>query len=263
MIHNQMSNKLEPSLGDKVLTTTNYTQFRHVCGNRAIRSVTVKDLKKRLSTEGQRDPIKVNADMGVIDGQHRLEACRELGIPVKYIIDQDATIDTARSLNTSQHPWKATDFIASYAETGNENYVRVQKFMKETGLAFRIALKALCPNIIGAEQLAKEGKLVVTNEDVTKGREIFAFWHKFTCLSRDSDQIRNIYLVLLFLMNRPEVDLKRLERSLLKNGVKPFHGMDGAVREINESYNIGAPKAKKLDFAPLYADYLDRRRHNR
>lgn len=251
-----------PTYG-RVLSTSNYDIFNRLPGNRPINQENVRRLKKDIAEHGLHTPIEVNEELAVADGQHRLQACRELGIPVEYIFKKGASIETARALNTTQRPWRATDFIGSYAETGNKNYVRIQQFMEETGLAFRIALKALCPNVVGAEQLAKEGKLIITEKDVAAGKKVFEFWRKFDCLSRDADQIRNIYLVLLFLMDSPEVDLKRLEKSLLKHGVNPFHGMDGGVREINATYNLGAPRAKKLDFMHIYEAYKDRRRHNR
>lgn len=246
------------------METLDYDSFKTARGNRLLNPLHIERLVDSISKHGYRGaPIVVTPNMTVIDGQHRLAACRKLGVPVPYIVDKGANIETARVLNISQRAWKATDFIASYATTGNENYVRLQKFMQETGLAFRLAVKALRPDLSGAEQLAKAGQLVVTANDVAAGKEVWEFWRQFDCLSRDSDQIRNIRLVLLFLKNRPEIDMERLKKSLLKYGVKPFHGLEGAVREINEAYNIGASKAKKLDFAPLYADYLDKRRHNR
>ena len=246
------------------MKTSRYEDFKIAEGNRTINLAHLKRITESIEKHGYRGaPIVVSGDMTIIDGQHRYAACKELGIPVPYVIDKGATIETARTLNASQRAWRATDFVASYAATGNENYVRLHKFMESTGLAFRLAIKALRPDLTGAEQAAKEGTLVISSTHFKQGIELNNFWRRFDCLSRDSDQIRNIRIALAFLINCPEVDKTRLEKTLLKNGVKPFHGLDGAIREINEAYNIGAAKSKKIDFTPLYAAYLDKRRHNR
>jgi hypothetical protein len=49
--------------------------------------------------------------MYIVDGQHRLEACRELKIPVYYIIDEKAQEDDLIHLNTVRSNWTLPDYV--------------------------------------------------------------------------------------------------------------------------------------------------------
>ena len=45
---------------------------------------TVDKLKKSIKNQGLMNPIMVNQKLEIIDGRHRLKACEELGVAVKY-----------------------------------------------------------------------------------------------------------------------------------------------------------------------------------
>lgn len=76
-------------------------------------------------------PILVTADGIVLDGQHRLEAARRLGVPIWYTIAQDTTIYDVRSLNTDRDKWGADDVLHFHASQGNEEYIYIQKVVLE------------------------------------------------------------------------------------------------------------------------------------
>ena len=44
----------------------------------------VDKLKKSIKNQGLMKPIMVNQKLEIIDGRHRLKACEELGVAVKY-----------------------------------------------------------------------------------------------------------------------------------------------------------------------------------
>lgn len=246
------------------MKTTRYEDFKIAIGNREINPSHVKQLKDSIAKNGYHGaPIVVSGDMTIIDGQHRFTACKELGIPVPYMIDKEASIETARYLNCSQKAWGANDFVKSFASTGNQNYVRLQQFMKTSGLPFRMAVIALRNDLSGAEAFAKAGEQIITEEHVQKGLELNAFWQRFRHLTVSTDMFNNMCRVLTFLSKSPEVDKKRLEKNLLKNGLKPFHNIDGAVREINAAYNCGGPASGKKDFTALYAAYKNSQRRSK
>ena len=71
-----------------ITSTNNYDQFVLLGNNRDVREGHVKAIMRSLEKNGNwtlRRPIDVNESFHVIDGQHRLEACTRLGIPVGYI----------------------------------------------------------------------------------------------------------------------------------------------------------------------------------
>lgn len=71
----------------KVEVTHDYKKFRFIRGNRII----VKSKVKKLIDSYNAGlnlfpfcPILINKDFYIIDGQHRLTACKELGTPIHF-----------------------------------------------------------------------------------------------------------------------------------------------------------------------------------
>lgn len=114
-----------------VRETTDYNQFRLIVGNREVKEQNVKSIVNQIAQRGQTIPILVNERLQVIDGQHRLEACRRLNIPVKFIIDKKANLDDVVSTNIVGQKWNFEDFVNRYAIQGNADYLELQKLISE------------------------------------------------------------------------------------------------------------------------------------
>lgn len=240
------------------MKTTRYEDFKFLKGNRAVDRNHVENLMKSIAEHGYHGaPIVVAGDMTIIDGQHRFAACKGLGIPVPYIIDKDATLETTRYLNVTQRRWAGKTFATSFADEGNENYIRLQTFMKETGTQYRYALKALCPDLPGKEQIARDGKLIITDEQVKRATEIATFWNRFKSLCHGAGDAYNSFRnATLILMRHPKIDIALLAEKLEKYGLNPYRDMEGCIRELGITYNYKTLKGKKVDFSAVYADYL-------
>ncbi|MBF9222525.1 ParB N-terminal domain-containing protein [Hymenobacter ruricola] len=52
-------------------------------------------------------PLDVTANLGVIDGQHRLAAARLLGLPIFYRVSSELGGQHIASLNTTSKNWQA------------------------------------------------------------------------------------------------------------------------------------------------------------
>lgn len=112
--------------------TSNYKMFRILPDNRPISRAHVQDLIKSFQENPdliELRPILVNDDMEVVDGQHRLEACKAVGIAVPYQIVPHLTIETAQLMNALQRPWRLIDFIHSYAGSGRPEYQQLERWM--------------------------------------------------------------------------------------------------------------------------------------
>jgi hypothetical protein len=108
-------------------STTDYRQFKLMGGNRAVDYNHVKRLKGEMEIDPDMfssEPMVVNENMYVVDGQHRLKAAEELNLPVYYIVRKGATVDMARRMNVTQKSWQLMDFAKSFAEGGNMDYVQ-------------------------------------------------------------------------------------------------------------------------------------------
>lgn len=118
-----------------IWTTTNYTLFGFIGGNRNVNKTNLKKITESIS----RKHIKTNAvicvyddsdpkhPLKIVDGQHRFEACVELNLPVSYVIDDSLSINDILNditlLNTASKEWDVSDFMNSEAQKGNQNYI--------------------------------------------------------------------------------------------------------------------------------------------
>ena len=118
-----------------IFITQNYSMFGHIGGNRNLDNSNLNKIKQSISKKH----IKTNAvicildtddaiqPLKMVDGQHRFEACKELNIPVSYVIDDTLTMASILNditlLNTASKEWDVSDFMNSEAQKGNQNYV--------------------------------------------------------------------------------------------------------------------------------------------
>jgi len=120
----------------QIYETQNYDMFSLINGNRPIEKDRVKRLQKQIKQFGLKNPILLTKDKSVMDGQHRLKACENLGMPVKYVFDNilssdDKILDLIRAINKDQKNWTSVNIGNSYAVSeDNSDYVRYMDLFK-------------------------------------------------------------------------------------------------------------------------------------
>lgn len=129
-----------------IKSETNYRAFKFIKGNRPIVESKVKKLIEAV--EGglnlfQYCPVLVNKEMYVIDGQHRLEACKRLKLPVYYCMVKDITLAQIAKLNSAQNKWKIDDFFNCFIETGNKEYKTLHLFAEKWSLSTNVAAQLM------------------------------------------------------------------------------------------------------------------------
>jgi|TARA_R110000824_G_scaffold8599_1_gene38919 hypothetical protein len=127
----------------KVMYETNLSKFSKLDDNRDIDKKHVAMLAISIKKYGQLMPIVVNEALEVIEGQHRLEACMELGIPVAYIISIKASSKDVAIMNNSQKGWKNKDFLKHFSHKKHSNcgeYKKIVKFFNTYSLPFSIGI---------------------------------------------------------------------------------------------------------------------------
>lgn len=106
-----------------VYQTRNYDQFKVLDGNRGVSDGRVTKIKKSIREVGYiPSPIIVNENYEVIDGQGRLQACRELNEPVAFVRIPGIGIKECISMNINQTNWRLVDYIQSYSDRGEVSY---------------------------------------------------------------------------------------------------------------------------------------------
>jgi hypothetical protein len=123
----------------KLKRTLKYSRFKINESNRIINTRHVNDLKKKISIKNllHSNPITVNSDYEVLDGQHRLEAAKQLGLPIYYIVDDYMDVKDIAVINSTSKGWKLDDYLHHYKTeekaAGNENgqYAQLAEFAEK------------------------------------------------------------------------------------------------------------------------------------
>jgi hypothetical protein len=121
----------------RIKHTREYSLFKTQTGNRPISERRVLELADAIKKKNllHLNPIIVNYNYEVIDGQHRLQAAMAANVAI-YYVQHDLCLEDTKNLNVSQCAWKASDFIQSYAELGNENYQYLMELKERFGLPY-------------------------------------------------------------------------------------------------------------------------------
>jgi hypothetical protein len=140
---------------EKLFKTYNYKQFIFITGNREIdRNNLIRVINLITEIGYQKIPIQVkvmeDGTLGVVDGQHRLEAIRifekgnfeDYGIkekeiegfktkklPIYYIILDNAPLSIIPQINGTKR-WSISNFIKSHEATGNIHYKKLLTIQK-------------------------------------------------------------------------------------------------------------------------------------
>ena len=120
------------ALPDVTYQTSDYDQFHLLPENRVVDRQHVRKLVVMIGENNllRERPLVVTADLGIIDGQHRLEAARELGLPVYYKIGQQLSEADITTLNVAQKNWGGTDYLHYWKVKGNPAYQALTAFMQ-------------------------------------------------------------------------------------------------------------------------------------
>lgn len=101
-----------------VKVSTNYDAFKFYSCNRAISPAHVNRLiiDVTFPKKYRLNPITVDKDLRIIDGQHRYKACQMLGLPIYYIVDNEGNSEDIKLRNSQQTQWDNNDFLYFHAQ---------------------------------------------------------------------------------------------------------------------------------------------------
>lgn len=230
-------------------TTGDHSSFKLLEGNRDVVQARVNKIKESILKVGYvTSPIIVNEKMEVIDGQGRLEALKQLGRPVDYIVVPGASIKECISLNLHNTSWGLNDFIKSYATKGNENYIRLNNLLASYP---HLSLEVVGYVLFGSRitgKIYKSGKINVSESAYESAKSVLDYFNKFyPYLAKRSTFRKNyFYFALNFAYHHPEIDNNKLfdkfvdQYSLLCSPANAKQGLS----IIEELYNGGKTRKK-------------------
>lgn len=249
----------------KIYVTNDYDMFKQLEGNRPVKNGRVIKAIESIQEFGWlTDPILVNENFEVIDGQGRLEALRRLEMPVEFIIENGIGIKACQGLNRYQKNWSTMDYIDSYIADGNENYIWLKEMLREyKGLTntviFSVATSGGASSSMGAADHFKAlegGGLVVSETDRKKTDSALFYLSRFVdTASHLGGRKDKFYSAVMFLYLLEGIDIERL-CTVINNarydGMVSSSTVEGYLQQFEKLYNKGLVKAKRVDMMHEY-----------
>lgn len=117
----------------ELLTTSKYDLFVSYEHQRKIHPAHVAKLAGSMNTFGflPSKPLQAyrrDGKLHLLDGHHRLNAAKQLGIPVFYVIESEQSEKTVGPENMTVLKWDNRDFVGLFAGKGNEHYEVLAKY---------------------------------------------------------------------------------------------------------------------------------------
>jgi hypothetical protein len=254
-----------------VYVTTKYELFGFINGNREIDPSNLEKIKESLKTKQILESAIIvgyspNDPEGeifkIIEGQHRFVACKDLGMPLSFIIrkefdieDHSKSIADIQLLNTASKEWDVTNFMGSRATLGEESYVRYKKIYdkyksrNDGGFEHEIIFYIL-NKIEGRKKIShksfKEGSLIFTENDMVyldgKLKELSEYLPKIV------ESGKRYYLKALSDILDLNIDKNRLSEKLIMYGKDiPFSKQkEFSIKFLVEKVYNQSLKSKKI-----------------
>ena len=247
---------------NKIYSTTNYSMFKCSTWNRNPNDeLRIGKVMKSIKEVGFIGSIIVNELYEVIDGQARLEACKRMNVPVRYMIVPGIGKKECLALNISQTNWSIVDYIKSYSSEGSISYTYLLKLIEAYGKDFK--LKVIIHAITGkmdiGAKVIKEGRLECTSEDYDRAQNILRYLTPYIpIMSRIQGHNEFYFMALGYCYGDEEVDNDRLFKqiTLRQASLIPVSTIQQALEQIEEIYNFHI-RSKKVYIKTNYHKYLD------
>lgn len=260
----------------KYYITRDLDQFRKLKGNR------YADLDKRIAKVKASiieygdymldHPIIVNEDMEVIEGQARVGAVKMLreegmDIPISYIVSIGAGVRECISLNINSSNWRLTDYIRSYAESGNPDYKRLLTLIEAfPDIPEKVVVRACGLSSGGrANSSIKAGLFEMGQDEYAEATKALLFVQRFIGVKTNAPASFLTAIACCHELPEKIVSDERLLRLLAGKPGREYPQLASitsvptAMKAIEDIYNT----RMRGDFSPIYISYQNMARARR
>lgn len=212
-----------------IYKTFDYSKFKIDEINRPVNRPHAKSLYSKLIKDPNfvLEPIVVDKNFVIIDGQHRYTALRKAKMPIIYFVDRNINIADARILNSKQKNWSPKDYLIVFSRAENQNYIALLKEAQQFEKNFAITtLNSIFSDTKGkvrflhgsASRDFKDGKFKFDFKNKNKKEQMLDFISKNKSHFKSpkaSKIARNTVLPIMAWWLNPTVNLERLKKTLL------------------------------------------------
>lgn len=195
----------------KIYETNNYDKFIYLKENRKITENKVLERVIKSHNKLKYNPTIVSNNYQVLDGQHRLEIAKKLGLSIYYIIDEHAEIDTLQKLNIGNKNWTQKDHLEFYAQRNYETY----EFIKHTLTGVKMSLTSFLVLFVNGRFKEGEAKLNKTNHEIIYVMQQYQeIVDKFMHYSPKKYMSKKMQTQICYLIFNPNYDHKRMLQAI-------------------------------------------------
>ena len=229
-----------------IKVTKNYEQFSLVKGNRNIDPLHLSRLIKAMDENYVPNPIIVNTNYEIMDGQHRFEACKRLVLPVYFIVSDSWELQDIRNMNSLVKKWAMSDYVQSYKaleKTIAGPYTTLEWYTKAYGMPYECSLQLLNGKtaVIGKEitDKFKKGEFIVNDLNYAKtfGNFLMRIKPYFSHYNKRSFVNALMHLIADHRFNK-KVFLERLDKHSMK--MRKCSNIKDYVDVLEYVYNCGS-----------------------
>jgi len=238
-----------------IYETKNYNKFILYNWNRNIYKSTLNKLHKSVVENGWRiEPIIVNEEYGIIDGQHRFTYAKENLLPLYYIVIKGLTKEDCQTMNAVRKNWVASDYIKFYAIQGNSNYSNLM-ILDTTYTDFNLGVIQYAVGDVlaggGSTNRIIRGDFKCSKEDFENAVEILDYLSNLApYIKQIKGRKTQLCQAIIFCYRLGKVDIDRLARKIIENcnTMNPPVDMETALRELERIYNYKLQKESQIYF---------------
>lgn len=221
-------------------------------------------------------PILVNEKYEIIDGQGRFEALKVLGFPIKYVMQYGIGLDECIMMNTRSKDWDAIDYVYSFAEKGNQNYILLVNLLQNyPDLNLNSIGYAVNGNDIKTTDVM-DNKFSMSINDVVNAKRNLDFASEMTLFMKTKckdikGEKERLYCAMAILPNFCNIDNEDLgykctiDKQRLKDKIKQYlttekfsrswSDVKGAVSVISDVYDFNAINQPIIGLNNYYGIY--------
>jgi hypothetical protein len=241
-------NQVRDVVANQVYRTTKYERFSFLDGNRNLNPMHFERLKTAIATMDltESNPILVNDDFEIIDGQHRFEVCKYLKKPIYYLQKKGYGLREVQMLNANMKNWRLEDYVEGYCDLGNEEYLYLRSFLAQHKLGMMSSVTILSSMGGGKALSITDGTLLLPNKE--RGETIAKWVQQLEPLYTGSKR-KSFLLALVKIYSIKQFEFKQLMTKLSFQQTKLVDctDMKGYLTLLEEIYNF-KERGTKLRF---------------